>query len=126
MTDVAARNKRNRGAGKRWEKEILDGGRAQGLDTERTRDTGTKDEGDLVIRHAGKFVVIEAKNAAFQPGPFVEEALLEAGHFAEHRGLDPASVHPVAFVKRRGKNFLDSFALTTVREYLRLIEGGKS
>lgn len=126
MTDIAARNKRNRGAGKRWEKEIEVGGRAAGIDTERTRDSGTKDQGDLVMRAAGKFIVIEAKNAALQPGPFVEEALLEAQHFGEFRGLDPASVHPVVFVKRRGKGFLDSFALTTVREYLRLVEGGQS
>lgn len=122
MTDIAARNKRNRGAGKRWEAEVLKGGREAGFDTERTRDTGTNDEGDLVIRSGGKYVVIEAKNAAFQPGPFVEEALIEAQHFAEHRGLDPAKVHPVAFVKRRGAGFRKAFALTTVEEYLRLVE----
>ena len=52
--DAAARNRRNRGAGKRWEKEILDGGRGAGIDTERTRDTGTKDEGDLVLRIGGR------------------------------------------------------------------------
>lgn len=122
MTDIAKRNARNRGAGKRWEKEIEDGGRALGIDTDRTRDTGTKDQGDLVMRvDGGQYVVIEAKNAALQPGPFVEEALVEAKHFAELRGLPAERVHPVVFVKRRGKNFLDSFALITVREYLRLV-----
>jgi len=127
MSEVAKRNARNRGAGKRWEKEIEDGGRASGIDTDRTRDTGTKDQGDLVMRPGGgKFVVIEAKNAKLEPGPFVEEALIEAAHFAELRGLDPANVHPVVFVKRRGKGFLDSFALTTTREYLRLVKGEAS
>jgi hypothetical protein len=122
VSEVAKRNARNRGAGKRWEKEIEDGGRALGIDTDRTRDTGTKDQGDLVMRvDGGKFVVIEAKNAKFEPGPFVEEALVEAKHFAEFRKLDASRVHPVVFVKRRGKNFLDSFALITVREYLRLV-----
>lgn len=121
MSEVAKRNARNRGAGKRWEAEIEKGGRELGIDTDRTRDTGVKDQGDLVMRTGGSYLVIEAKNAKLEPGPFVEEALVEAKHFAELRGLDAELVHPVVFVKRRGKNFLDSFALITIREYLRLV-----
>ena len=124
MSDIAARNKRNRGAGKRWEKEILDGARAQGFDTERTRDTGMKDEGDHVIRHGGHYFVIEAKNAKLEPTPFLREAATEAAHFAENRKLAEDVVHPVVFVKRRGFGFLDAIAMMTVRDFLTLI-GGK-
>lgn len=124
MSDIAARNKRNRGAGKRWEKDIEDGGRALGIDTERTRDSGEKDQGDLAMRINGQHIVVEAKNAALQPGPFVEEALIEAKHYAEKRKLPASKVHPVVFIKRRGKGGLvDHYALTTVGEYLRLARG---
>lgn len=126
MSEVAKRNARNRGAGKRWEKEILDGGRAFGIDTERTRDTGTKDEGDLVLRVGGRFHVIEAKNAKLEPTPFLAEAEIEAQHFAEHRSLPVESVHPVVFVKRRGKGFLDGLALVTIRDYVRLAKAAGS
>lgn len=119
MSEVARRNARNRGAGKRWEKEIEVGGRAVKVDTERTRDTGTKDQGDEVMRIDGKYVVIEAKNAAFQPA-FWDEAAVEAKHFAEFRNLDAERVYPVVFLKRRGKGFLDSLAVVSIREYLRL------
>lgn len=97
-------------------------GREAGFDTERTRDTGTKDEGDHVIRHGGRYFVIEAKNAKLAPTDFLRQADIEAKHFAEHRGLGQDKVHPVAFVKRRGMGTLDGLALLTIREYLRLIE----
>lgn len=126
MSEIAKRNARNRGAGKRWEKEILDGGRAEGIDTERTRDTGTKDEGDLALRLGGRFHVIEAKNAKLEPTAFLAEAELEGKHFAEHRNLPTEVVHPVVFVKRRGKGFLDGLALLTIREYLRLARAAGS
>lgn len=123
MSDAAKRNARNRRAGKDWERTIEVEGRKMGFDVDRTRDTGIQDQGDLALRHNGKLVVIEAKNAKFEPGPFVEEALLEAQHFATKRGLAEAP-HAVAFVKRRGKGGLvEHFALTTIGEYLRLVKG---
>ncbi len=121
MTDAASRNKRNRGAGKRFEKEILDGLRAAGEDVEKLRDTGTRDEGDLVVREGdGYFTVIEAKNAKFEPGVFMAEAELEARHFAEHRGLAADKVTPVAIVKRRGHGIRKAYVLTTVEHYFDL------
>lgn len=127
MSDIARQNRRNRGAGKAWERAIEVEGRQMGFDVDRTRDTGTKDQGDLVIREGGQYVVVEAKNAALQPGPFVEEALLEAKHFAEFRGLPAERVHPVVFIKRRGVGSIGkAFALTTIDEYLRLVKAAGS
>lgn len=98
-----------------------------GFDVDRTRDTGTKDQGDLVIREGGQYVVVEAKNAKLEPGPFVEEALIEAKHFAEFRGLSEERVHPVVFIKRRGVGGIaKAFALTTIEEYLRLVKAAGS
>lgn len=125
MSDVAARNKRNRSAGKRWEAEVRDGGRqAYGLDIERTRDTGTNDEGDLVIREGGHYFVIEAKNAKLEPTGFLAEAEVEAKNYAKRRGLPSEIVHPAVFVKRRQKGLKDGLVLLTVNEYVRLIRRG--
>lgn len=127
MSEAARQNARNRRAGKAWERDIEQQGRLLGFDVDRTRDTGLKDQGDLVIRESGLFVVVEAKNAKLTPGPFVEEALLEAKHFAEFRNLDPERVHPVVFVKRRGVAAIGpAFALTTIEEYLRLVKAAGS
>ncbi|MGL5825579.1 MAG: hypothetical protein ACRCYU_12325 [Nocardioides sp.] len=127
MSDTAKRNARNRSAGKAWERAIEQGARELGFDADRTRDTGTFDQGDLAIRVGGQFVIVEAKNAAFQPGPFVEEALVEAKHFAELRNLPADRVHPVVFVKRRGVGGIErAFALTTIGEYLRLVKAAAS
>lgn len=121
MSDTARRNARNRARGKTWERTIEVEGRKLGFDIDRTRDTGTHDQGDLALRYLGKTIVIEAKNAAFQPGPFVEEAILEATNYANKRN-SPTLPHAVVFVKRRGKGGLEEhFALTTVGEYLRLV-----
>lgn len=122
MTTVAQRNKRNRGAGKRWESDLRDGLRNQGLDVEKLRDTGARDEGDLVVRLDGDFIVLEAKAGALHPAEFVREALIEAKHFAEHRGLDPSRVKGVAVVKARGKNWRDGYVLTSVRDYFGLVD----
>lgn len=123
-TSTAARNKANRGKGKRWESELREGFRGVDMDVEKLRDTGTRDEGDLVLRDIvdGEtyFTVIEAKNAKFEPGVFMAEAELEGKHFAEHRGLDADKVTPVAIVKRRGHGFRQAFVLTTVEHYFDL------
>ena len=125
MSAASARNKANRGKGKRWESELREGFRKEcGFDIEKLRDTGAKDEGDLVLRDIvdGEtfFTVIEAKNAKFEPGVFMAEAELEGKHFAEHRGLDADKVTPVAIVKRRGHGFRKAYVLTTVEHYFDL------
>ncbi len=119
MTDVAARNKRNRRAGARWQSESRDGLRAYGMDIERLVLTGTQDEGDNVIRrppiHVPEFLVLENKAGALHPAQHVREAELEAAHFAYHRGLDLRAVSGMVLAKRRGAGLLDAYVLTTVR-----------
>lgn len=66
MTSQGARNKRK---GAQWETDLREGLRAEGLDVESLRLHGTEDEGDMVIREDdGHWLVIEAKNARFEPG----------------------------------------------------------
>ncbi|MFC0622797.1 hypothetical protein [Kribbella deserti] len=115
-------NQANRRRGRRWEAALRDGLRSYGFDAERLRDTGNRDEGDLVVRMSGSHVVIEAKDTAMRAGPFVDEAHLEANHFAEHRGLDVDDVEGIVIVKRRGRGFRKAFVLTTVEDYFQLPE----
>lgn len=118
---AAKRNAANRRKGKAWEYDLRVGLRDLGYDTEALRLTGAKDEGDLVIRDSGRFIVIEAKNARLQPGEFVRQALLEADHFAENRRLDRADVYGIAVVKRANLNWKQAFVITTLDEYLGLL-----
>ncbi|MGW1836986.1 hypothetical protein [Streptomyces sp. NPDC002067] len=118
---MAARNRRNKRRGAAWETELRDELRGAGLDVERLRLTGKDDEGDLVIRREdGQFLVIEAKNARFEPGTFIGEAETERRNFARHRGLDPAAVDAVVIVRRRGASWRRAYVLTTVENYFEL------
>ncbi|MGW7434744.1 hypothetical protein [Streptomyces sp. NPDC054849] len=120
MTDAAARNKRNKRKGSQWETDLREGLRGEGFDVESLRLAGTEDEGDMVIRLAGEFLVIEAKNAKFEPSTFVREAGVERLNFAKHRGLDERAVSSIAVVKARGKNWRQAYVLTTLENYLGL------
>lgn len=124
MSDVAARNRRNRAAGKRWESDLRDGLRDESFDVEKLQDTGARDEGDLVVRltrnGSTEFVVIEAKAGALHAAEFAREAALEAKHFAEHRKLDRSTVKGIAIVKQRGKGWRQGYVLTTVEDYFGL------
>ncbi|MEV1109910.1 hypothetical protein AB0I95_14805 [Micromonospora sp. NPDC049751] len=126
MSDIAARNKRNRANGARWQSDLRNGLRGDGLDVERLALTGKEDEGDHVVRDLWsltpppKFVVIEAKAGVLHPAEFVRQAVLEAGHFAKHRGLDRSAVQGIAVVKRKGMNWRDAYVLTTLREFMGL------
>ncbi|MBQ0949267.1 hypothetical protein KBZ75_13765 [Streptomyces sp. RK76] len=118
---MAARNKRNKRKGADWESDLREGLREEGFDVESLRLAGKEDEGDLVIREDdGKYLVIEAKNAKFEPGVFLGEAIVERENFAKHRGLDLEDVESIVVVKRRGKNWRKAFVLTTVEDYLGL------
>jgi Holliday junction resolvase len=118
---VAARNRRNKRKGAEWETELRDGLRGDGFDIESLRLAGAEDEGDMVIREgSGTYLVIEAKNAKFEPGVFLGEALVERENFAKHRGLDLEDVESIVVVKRRGKNWRQAFVLTTVEDYFDL------
>ncbi|MEV0437806.1 hypothetical protein AB0I84_00680 [Streptomyces spectabilis] len=121
MTEIASRNRANRRKGAQWETDLREGLRAAGEDVESLRLAGIEDEGDLVVRESdGQYLVIEAKNAKFTPGPFLDEAMRERENFAKHRGLDPDVVESVVVVKRRGKSWRKAFVLTTVEEYFDL------
>lgn len=118
---MAARNRRNKRRGADWETELRDELRGAGLDVERLRLTGKDDEGDLVIRlDGGRYVVVEAKNAKFEPGTFVGEALKERENFARHRGLELDDVDAIVIVRRRGANWRDAYVLTTLERFFRL------
>lgn len=121
MSEVAARNKRNKRRGAEWEIELVKGLREEGKDAERLRLNGKDDEGDIVIREDdGVYLVIEAKSGAFQPGPFITEAEVERAAFARNRGLDDSMVDSVVIVKRRGQGWKKAFVLTTVEDYFGL------
>ncbi|MCX5236257.1 hypothetical protein OG824_13710 [Streptomyces prunicolor] len=118
---MAERNRRNKRKGADWESELRDGLRGDGFDVESLRLAGAEDEGDMVIREGdGTFLVIEAKNAKFEPGVFLGEAIKERENFAKHRRLDVENVESVVVVKRRGKNWRQAFVLTTVEDYFGL------
>lgn len=118
---MAVRNRRNKRRGADWEAELRDRLRAAGVDIERLRLTGKDDEGDLIVRwDGGRYLVIEAKNAKFEPGPFIKEALRERDNFARHRGLDPRAVDVIVIVRRRGASWREAYVLTTVEEFFHL------
>lgn len=125
MTDpeLSKRARANKRKGADFEIALVKAFREQGWDVERLRLNGKEDEGDIVVRgDAGddSYLIIEAKNAAFQPGTFIKEAEVEAENFAKHRGLDMADVEKVVIVKRRGKSWREAFVLTTVEDYFGL------
>lgn len=121
MTEIAVRNRRNKRRGASWEAEIRDKLRRAGIDIERLRLVGKDDEGDHVVRsNDGRHLIIEAKNAKFEPGTFIKEALRERDNFARHRGLDPTDVDVVVIVRRRGASWRQAYVLTTVEEFFHL------
>ncbi|MGC4928095.1 hypothetical protein [Streptomyces sp. DT117] len=65
-------------------------------------------------------MIIETKNAKFEPGTFMKEALRERDNFAAHRGLDPREVEAVVVVRRRGASWRDAYVLSTVQEFFDL------
>lgn len=118
------RNRRNKRAGARWEAEFRDELRQAGYDIERLRLTGTEDEGDHVIRRQPvrhrPFLIAETKNAKFEPGTFIKEALRERDNYARHRGHDPRDVEAVVIVRRRGASWRQAYVLSTVEEFFDL------
>jgi RecB family endonuclease NucS len=121
VTDVAARNRRNKRKGADWEAALRDGFREEQYDIERLHLNGADDEGDLVIRMAGgAFVVIEAKNAKFEPSTFIRQLEVEVENFRKNRGLDAELVSGVVIVKRPRVSWRKAYVLTTVERYFGL------
>lgn len=128
MSEAASRNRNNRAKGGLWEARLRNDFRDAEYDIERTRNTGKKDEGDLVIRQGGLYHVIEAKNVKRVNLPdFVRQAELERDHFAANRGLPLDKVYGAAFVKTAGKaSAFDGIVAMSGREYARLIKAAVS
>lgn len=95
--------------------------RAEGYDVERLRLSGRRDEGDLVVKIGGLPFVIEAKNVKQMTlGSWVNEAQLEAGHYADARLLQ-VPPHFLVVHKRRQKPIAESFVTMPLNEWLNQI-----
>lgn len=120
MTDTATRNRR---AGAKWETDLLKNLREEGFEVERLRLAGREDEGDLVVLAplpSGRRLILEAKAGALHPAQFVKEAITEARHYEEHRGLDEGRAQGIVVAKQRGKSWREAYVLTTLSEFLKL------
>lgn len=115
---AAARRK-----GAQWEIDLVKGLREAGFDAERLHLNGKDDEGDIVVRHGGRYFTIEAKaTKALNASTFIEEVTVESLNFTKHRDLPPATAHPVVFWKRARRPFQQGLAILTIEEYLRLVK----
>lgn len=128
MSDVAARNARNRAKGKEWERDLREGLRGADQDVEALKLHGTTDEGDMLVRlelpPTYNRVVVEAKNAArLSLAAWVAEAMTEADHYTTHRGLRRDKVMAVVIAKRPRLNWRKAFVVTTVEEFFHLDKG---
>jgi hypothetical protein len=68
----------------------------------------------------GAFVVIEAKNAKFEPSTFIRQLEVEVENFRKNRGLDAELVSGVVIVKRPRVSWRKAYVLTTVERYFGL------
>jgi Holliday junction resolvase len=107
--------KSHKARGATFESDIRDWFRANGYDAERLARTGTRDEGDVVVRKdfLGSIGVIECKapgagNKVDLSG-WSKEAQLEAVHYAEARGLSQEEVVAALIIKARGKSIADAY-----------------
>jgi hypothetical protein len=107
--------KSHKARGATYETDIRDWFRANGYDSERLARTGAKDEGDVVVRSdfLGSIGVIECKapgaGNAIDLSGWTREAQVEAGHYAEARGLNRESILAGVLIKARGKSIADSY-----------------
>ena len=107
--------KSHKARGATFESDIRDWFRANGYDAERLARTGTRDEGDVVVRKdfLGSIGVIECKapgagNKVDLSG-WSREAQVEAVHYAEARGLSQEEVIAALVIKARGKSIADAY-----------------
>lgn len=114
----------NQRRGRDWERKLRDGFRAEGFDTEHFRDTGMKDEGDLLVRSSGGHMfVVEAKDAKLNVTGFLGEAEIECQHFAESRPyIADDKIHGVVAWKRRGKTFKGGVVMMDMATFMSILE----
>lgn len=117
---------KNKRTGTEWETRIVNTCRGQGFEAERLTLTGANDEGDVVIKdtEGGRVIVVEAKaERQINLSSYVRQAVTERNNYCRKRGLNPDSVDAVVFIKRRNHSIGEGYAVTTIKEYLRLKKG---
>lgn len=112
----------NKRKGTAYEVDVRNTLREEGLDVERLVLNGQKDEGDLVVTVGASKYILEAKNRQqIDLAQYTREAVAEADNYADNRpAIDRAHVTGVAVVKRRGASVLDSYVVTTLREFFKV------
>ena len=111
----------NKTKGAAFELDLVKFFRAEGLDAERLRLSGARDEGDIALKVGGLPFVIEAKNVKqMNLGGWVNEATIEAQHYSDARCLQ-VPPHFLVIHKRRQKPISESFVTIPLTEWLRQI-----
>lgn len=119
MTANPTKNKR---AGARWELDLLEYFRDQRLVAERMRLTGKNDEGDLMVYLNGQRVlIVEAKNEqSFKPGPWINEANIEAANWTIARNAT-LEVIPIVVAKRRNNGTGKAYVIMELDAFMEAI-----
>lgn len=108
--------KSHKARGATYEIDITKYFRGIGYDAERLARRGSKDEGDVVIRTdfiGGTIGILECKapgaGNAIDLSGWTKEAQVEAGNYAEARGLKREAILSAVVIKARGKSIEDSY-----------------
>lgn len=114
---------RNKRAGAKWETDLLAHLQGEGYEAFRIRQTGVKDEGDLIVRlQDGRRLVIEAKSGEMHPGPFVDQATSESENHAVSTRTSCRDNLGLAVVKRRGHGPGGAHVLVPLQLLLEFLE----
>lgn len=112
---MSAKNKRK---GSAFELDVMKWFRSKGINAERLRLSGQKDEGDLVVIVAGETFILELKNTKVMSLPqFWREAVVEAQNYATARSIKPAPLSYVV-VKRRNAGIEQSWVIQDLQQWL--------
>lgn len=121
-------NKSHQQRGKTYQAEIPKFLREDGWDVERLPLTGSKDEGDSVMRIPGRAIRLVIENKAPGKGNptnlngWGREARIEAEHHAEARSLEKNKVIGVVFIKAFGKSLADTHVVFRLGDFLNLLK----
>lgn len=120
MTDVNARNKRNKTKGAEFELDVLAHirNRKHLQDAERLPKSGKLDEGDLTFVGVNGRFCVEAKNAErLNLGGWIKEAIVEAKNYATKRkhSIEPT---PVVVIKARRKSVGEAYVVMRLDDFL--------
>lgn len=119
---IQKRNRSNKRNGAMFETGIVKFLRELGYKATRISKTGARDEGDVSLELDDVVFVIEAKNVAkITLSDFIEQSVVQAQHYAEHRPNDVRPTIPLVVVKRRGKGIDDSYCVVSMNVLLGII-----